>query len=194
MSRQRKKAEQLPVEIGEDGWPVGERNAEAEAAEHRVWIRGLERHHRMYLDLLRQCAIEDLYFPALMDALEFCLRQNLPLPDWLGQEIEALLSLLYSSKKRMWRRGEGMTAKRDMHVRRYAEIEEARIHGVKWDAKEGDGDIFEVASGYIDEKPSTIRASYKKVASAMKSGNAHEFYVARYRRRPIGVKKTQKKP
>jgi hypothetical protein len=142
------------------------------------------------LEIMRKAYFEADYFPALMDAFRLCAKQNLPLPAWLAAEVETSLDRLYSSNRKLRTRCERETARRERHKRRHDEVAAARlIDGTKWT----DGLIYEEAAEKLGGKPDAITKSYKKVAAAIKDGREHDFYVAKYRLGPVGVKKSRKK-
>jgi hypothetical protein len=196
--RPHKKPEKVmePEEIGVDGWPVNH----DEHAEHERWVQARLANAQRSLELFEQAVIKHRYFPALMDALDVCNQQRLPLPAWAGREIWAILERLYSNPRNR-KRFEAMTARRKKHLDRFYvvqdlldrrdELNQTRDTVFDSAAEEFDGD-----DGVGEE---AIRASYKKVRKAFRNGDAASFYVSQFGRRAAagprsGVKNRVKKP
>jgi hypothetical protein len=187
--RKNKQAPPAPQQIRADGWP-SQTPAEIDR-DNRIWHGQRRVAQHRHLVYLQKALVDHKYFPAIIDALDYCHGHKLPIPEWLFQAIVANLSYHYWKHSKLSKRCEAMTKKRNMHLERYALIDEAKIHGVKWNSR--DFDIFEHAAEISGGNASNIRKSYRKVAAALKRDRAHDFYVAKVRKVPIGVKKPSKK-
>jgi hypothetical protein len=195
MARRRKRAPatQTPYPIGVDGRPI-----RSEAEEQRIegaFQYRMKRDEAAFLRKLEREVVKNRYFPALMDALDYCRRKNLPLPAWLHDQVWAILDRVYNAKKKNWKRHEAETARREKHWRRYDAVEELldrRYEDQRHDLGVTRENASEKATIYLGEKPETVRASHLRIKRALRTPDGPP-YLAQYRARQGGVKKRRKK-
>jgi hypothetical protein len=169
-----------------------------------------------FLRLRERDVLTNGYFPALMDALEYCQQGRLPLPDWLFETVWANLDHIYNARKKYWQPHERETVRREKHWERYdlvRDLLDRRKENPKWRylrdklaAAKGlkipqDAQIIEMLAGgvtretapeivglYGGEPSATVWSSYRKCERALKSGKPD--FPARYR---ASAKKRKKK-
>ena len=106
-----------PQPIGADGYPITSdygdeaflRTLEFEDREAERAERTRAQSDEALLRTLERAVMKDHYFPALMDALELCRKENHPLPRWLHDRIWEILDHVYNAKAKNWKRHEAET-------------------------------------------------------------------------------------
>jgi hypothetical protein len=197
--RRRKPAPAVPPEpVGVDGWSIYPDSASEQVYEEARSRRVEQARLGNDLAFLRACeraVVKEQYFPALMDALAFCRGRNLLLPPWLHGEIWAILDRVYHAKKKIWKRHEAETARREKHYRRYDAVQELLDRRDEPNPRHDLGvtreNVFEKAGSHLGESAPAVQASYWKWKRASESPDGPP-YVAQYRWRG-SVKKRRKK-
>jgi len=174
-----------PQEIDADGWPVGEGDAPVDERHARAKER-LRLGHERQLRVCEQAVREDRYFPAAMDAFRLCLDRMLPLPEWLGNELWAILVKVYA-KPRNSKRYEAETRRREKHMRRWKLVSELLERREELDQTRDSAP--QTTAEYLEDTPAlgdkggreAVWKSFTKVERGLKGGQAGKVYCAEFR-------------